>query len=361
MLWHGGFRSSAQYALAAMAGGGVLLFAGRWRATPLLAGLVLAAVANLASLAWHHDSGSLAPTLAAVAVSLVVAVADLPGLRLCERLPLVVALLAATIATSGLAGLALRVHPLAERIQGVWRAEGTLEYPPALGLLCVCGLAAALALHAGGSIDRASAVVLCALMGATAMATFDRVAAGETIAVLALFALRVPSVRRTIALVAAASIGCALLALIVSHPSRAALERHLRHGAISSRTTVWDAAWHAARARPLLGYGPGQFRAIYANSSTPPARQIGLAHNAVLEQAVEAGVVAAAATALALAAMLLAGARALVSREPARLSAAVAATAVALSGLYDITWSFAPLLVLGAVSAVACGGRLRPM
>jgi hypothetical protein len=37
-----------------------------------------------------------------------------------------------------------------------------------------------------------------------------------------------------------------------------------------------------------------------------------------------------------------------------RLSAGVAASAVALSGLYDFTWSFAPLLLLGAVSALAC-------
>jgi hypothetical protein len=32
----------------------------------------------------------------------------------------------------------------------------------------------------------------------------------------------------------------------------------------------------------------------------------------------------------------------------------VAATAVAASGLYDFTWSFAPLLVLGALTALAC-------
>jgi hypothetical protein len=66
---------------------------------------------------------------------------------------------------------------------------------------------------------------------------------------------------------------------------------------------------------------------------------------------------AAIATALALLAMLLAGLRGLASRDPLRLSAGVSASAVALSGLYDITWSFAPILLLGAVSAVALQGR----
>jgi hypothetical protein len=74
----------------------------------------------------------------------------------------------------------------------------------------------------------------------------------------------------------------------------------------------------------------------------------------VLEGAVESGALAAVGTAIALVAMLVAGVRALASRAPLRLSAGVGASAVALSGIYDITWSFAPLMLLGAVSAVAC-------
>jgi O-antigen ligase len=358
MLWHGGFRSPAQVALACVAALGLVLYGGRLRAAPLLAGLALAAAAGVASLAWHRDRSTIAPVLAAIAVPCLLAVAARAHARLAAELPLVVALLGATVATTGLAGLALRTEPLAEQIAGVWRAQGTLEYPPALGLVCVCALAATLALHAQGTLDRPSAVVVGALLAATATATFDRVAWIEIAAVLALFAGRVISVRRTVAIVVAVSVACALVALVISHPSRAALERHLRHGPVSSRSDVWRASWDAARDRPLLGYGPGRFSAIYDTTSHPGltrrAGRVNLAHNAVLEQAVESGIVAAIGTAVALAAMLLAGARALASREPLRLSAGVAASAVALSGLYDFTWSFAPLLLLGAVSALAC-------
>lgn len=361
MLWHGGFRSPAQVALACVALLGLVLYGGELRPTPLLAGLALAAAAGVASLAWHHDRSSIAPVLAAAAVPCLIAVAARAQARLAAELPLVVSLLGATVATAGLAGLALRTEPLAERIAGVWRAQGTLEYSPALGLVCVCALAATLALHAGGTLDRPSAVVVGALLTATATATFDRVAWIETAVVLALFAGRVVSVRRTVAMVVAVSVACALVALVVSHPSRVALERHLRHGPVSSRSDVWRASWDAARDRPLLGYGPGRFSAIYDTNShlgfTRTVGRVELAHNAVLEQAVESGVVAAIGTAVALAAMLLAGARALASREPLRLSAGVAASAVALSGLYDFTWSFAPLLLLGAVSALACRRR----
>jgi O-antigen ligase len=354
MLWHGGFRSPAQVALACIAVLGLALYGGELRPTPLLAGFALAAAADVASLAWHRDRSSIAPVLAAIAVLCLIAVAARAHARLAAELALVVALLGATVATAGLAGLALRTEPLAERIAGVWRAQGTLEYPPALGLVCVCALGATLALHAQGTLDRPSAVVVGALLAATAAATFDRVAWIETAAVLALFAGRVISVRRTVAMVVAVSVACSLVALVVSHPSRAALERHLRHGPVSSRSDVWRASWDAARDRPLLGYGPGRFSAIH--DAADAQSRVTLAHNAVLEQAVESGMFAGAGTAVALAAMLLSGARALASRQPLRLSAAIAASAVALSGLYDFTWSFAPLLLLGAISALACRG-----
>lgn len=173
---------------------------------------------------------------------------------------------------------------------------------------------------------------------------------------LALFAVRVPALRRAIWPVVAAAAVCALLALAVSHPSRSALERHLRHGALSTRTDVWHAAWNAALKRPLMGYGPGQFRAIYVAPEPGFAlvsNQVSLAHDAVLEQAVEAGLIAAAGTALALLAMLVAGVPALSSRDPGRIAFGVSAAAVALSGLYDFTWSFPPLVLLGALAALA--------
>jgi O-antigen ligase len=353
-LWHGGFTRGGQLAFAAIAVAGVAWFRPRPRpqavAVALVGGLAAAAQANLASLAWNRGDSSTAAALAAVALPLLVVLGAAARPALVRWLPLIVLALGLATATAGLAGLALRSPPLAERIAGVWRAGGTFEYPPALGLFCVCALAFALALHAAGRLDRLTALVSGATLTAAAVATFDRVTWLETAAVLALFAVRVPALRRAIWPVVAAAAACALLALAVSHPSRSALERHLRHGALSTRTDVWHAAWDAALKRPLLGYGPGRFRQIYA---APAADHVSLAHDAVLEQAVEAGLIAAAGTALALLAMLFAGVPALSARDPGRIAFGVSAAAVALSGLYDFTWSFPPLVLLGALAALA--------
>ena len=345
-LWHGGFTRGGRLAFAAIAIAGVAWFRPRPRAVDvaLVGGLTVAALANLASLAWHHGDSSAAVALAATALPLLVVLGAAARPALVRWLPMIVLALGLATATAGLAGLALRSLPLAERIAGVWRAGGTFEYPPALGLFCVCALAFALALHAAGRLDRLTAVVSGAVLTAAAVATFDRVSWLETAAVLALFAARVPALRRAIWPVVAAAAACALLALAVSHPSRAALERHLRHGAVSTRTDVWHAAWDAALKRPLLGYGPGV---------APAADHVSLAHDAVLEQAVEAGLIAAAGTALALLAMLVAGVPALSARDPGRIAFGVSATAVAVSGLYDFTWSFPPLVLLGALATMA--------
>src|SRR6478672_8118807 len=345
-LWHGGFTRGGQLAFAAIALAGAAWFRPRPQAVDvaLVGGLAAVALANLASLAWNRGDSSTAAALAATALPLLVALGAAARPALLRWLPLIVLALGLATATAGLAGLALRSPPLAERIAGVWRAGGTFEYPPALGLVCVCALAFALALHAAGRIDRLTAVVSGAVLTAAAAATFDRVTWLETAAVLALFAVRVPALRRAIWPVVAAAAACALLALAVSHPSRAALERHLRHGAVSTRTDVWHAAWDAALKRPLLGYGPGV---------APAADHVSLAHDAVLEQAVEAGLIAAAGTALALLAMLVAGVPALSARDPGRIAFGVSATAVAVSGLYDFTWSFPPLVLLGALATMA--------
>src|SRR6476661_1049209 len=345
-LWHGGFTRGGQLAIAAIAVAGVVWFRPGPQAVDvaLVGGLAAVALANLASLAWNHGDSSTAAALAAGAIPLLVALGAAARPALVRWLPLIVLALGLATATAGLAGLALRSPPLAERIAGVWRAGGTFEYPPALGLFCVCALAFALALHAAGRLDRLTAVVSGAVLTAAAVATFDRVTWLETAAVLALFAARVPALRRAIWPVVVAAAACALLALAVSHPSRAALERHLRHGAVSTRTDVWHAAWDAALKRPLLGYGPGV---------APAADHVSLAHDAVLEQAVEAGLIAVAGTALALLAMLVAGVPALSARDPGRIAFGVSATAVAVSGLYDFTWSFPPLVLLGALATMA--------
>ena len=357
-LWHGGFTRGGQLAFAAIAVAGAAWFRPRPQAVDvaLVGGLAAVALANLASLAWNRGDSSTAAALAATALPLLVALGAAARPALLRWLPLIVLALGLATATAGLAGLALRSPPLAERIAGVWRAGGTFEYPPALGLFCVCALAFALALHAGRAArppdhrrqrsgadgggrghvrprhlagDGGGAGVV---RGAGAGAEAGDLAGG----------------RRGGGLRAA---GAGRLA-----PGRSALERHLRHGALSTRTDVWHAAWDAALKRPLLGYGPGQFRQIYVAPEPGfalAAGQVSLAHDAVLEQAVEAGLIAAAGTALALLAMLVAGVPALSARDPGRIAFGVSATAVALSGVYDFTWSFPPLVLLGALAALA--------
>lgn len=57
---------------------------------------------------------------------------------------LVVAALAIACALLGVFGVAARLEPLAERVDGAWRAEGPLQYSPSLGLLELAALPLAL-------------------------------------------------------------------------------------------------------------------------------------------------------------------------------------------------------------------------
>src|SRR6478672_4576643 len=253
-LWHGGFTRGGQLAFAAIAVAGAAWFRPRPQAVDvaLVGGLTAAALANLASLAWHHGDSSTSAALAATALPLLVVLGAASRSALVRWLPMIVLALGLATASAGLAGLALRSPPLAERIAGVWRAGGTFEYPPALGLVCVCALAFALALHAGGQLDRLTTLVSGAVLTAAAVATFDRVTWLETAAVLALFAVRVPALRRALWPVVVAAAACALVALAVSHPSRSALERPLRQASrMAQATSAWRTTqcW-SRRSRP---------------------------------------------------------------------------------------------------------------
>jgi membrane protein implicated in regulation of membrane protease activity len=83
----------------------------------------------------------------------------------------------------------------------------------------------------------------------------------------------------------------------------------------------------------------------------------------VLEQAADAGLLAAAGAVLVLLAgfgRCLAG---IGDPDPTRLAFALAAGVVLLSSLYDFTWSFVPLAVLATVAMARLSGRrssLRP-
>ena len=78
--------------------------------------------------------------LAAVAVAAGVAA----RVESCERIALVLVLIAAAAALAGLLGVAFRAEPWALRLGGSWRPGGMFEYPPALALLQVSALPALL-------------------------------------------------------------------------------------------------------------------------------------------------------------------------------------------------------------------------
>lgn len=257
LVWHGGFREGAQLALAAVALCTLALWPAAWPEPLWIAGgLSLAALADAAAFALH--GGSLGTLAAGLAVPALLAVAAAEPAALDRWLLPALAVTAATVATAGLAGLVLRSPPLAERIAGLWRAGGTLEYPPALGLVCVCGLAAVLALHAAGVLDLGPALVAGGILVAGAAATFDRVTAIEVLGLLALCVVRLPDARTaSIALALGAAIAGAIA--LAAAGDGDAVSRHLRHGPISSREAVWGDAATAISERPFTGRGPGAF------------------------------------------------------------------------------------------------------
>jgi O-antigen ligase len=57
----------------------------------------------------------------------------------------------------------------------------------------------------------------------------------------------------------------------------------------SARTDYWKAAWQTAKAKPLLGSGPGTFAIEYKERKAPESEMARLVHNDYLEQASDSG------------------------------------------------------------------------
>jgi O-antigen ligase len=351
-LLRGGFFAAGQYAFAGGVCVGIVVLARdasrgeRPRlADPVLAGLLLMAAGNAVAAVAAGRTDTIAPALAVCAWPVLYVLASLP--RRSPAPAAIVAAVAAASACAGLAALALRAGPDAERIAGIWRVGGTYEYPPALALACVCGLACVLGLAALGAINRSTGLVLAALFCVTVALTYDRAGAVMAAVVLLLFG-RVIGGRRLILLGVAAVVLASLAALVLARPNLRQLERHIRHGTITSRSDSWSDAWRAIRRRPLLGYGPGGYARIYLRSSD--TTRTGLAHDTVLEQTVEAGIAAGLGAAIVTVAGLARALPRLRTRDPVTLAWACVAAAVILSGLYDFTWSFPPLAGVGLVA-----------
>lgn len=351
-LVRGGFFAAGQYAFAGVAAVGLVVLArnaGRGErpqlADPVLAGLLLVAAGNAVAAVAAGRTGVIAPTLAACAWPVVYVLASLP--RRSPTPAAIVVAVAAASACAGIAALALRTGPDAERIAGIWRVGGSYEYPPALALACVCGLACVLALAAMGAISRSTGLVVGGLFCVTVALTYDRAGAVMTVGVLLLFGRIFAGRRLLVVAVAAVAVAIAVV-LVLAPPNLHQIERHLGHGTITSRSDPWSDSWRAIRRRPVLGYGPGGYTRIYLGSTD--TTRTGLAHDTVLEQTVEAGIAAGLGAAVVIVAGLVRALPRLRSRDPMTLAWACVAAAVIVSGLYDFTWSFPPLAAIGLVA-----------
>ena len=245
LLWRGGFDDAA-HLLFAVLGAAAWLIAGRPFVRDWIAGgLIVAAAAVLVSLLAHLGDarGEAAAAVAALPLWYLAASAAGESVRRFAALGIVV--VSCTAAVAGLGALAVRGTPYADRIDGIWRAGGTLEYPPALAVVCVTALALVLVLISVGELTAGQAAVPALILVAGVAGSFDRLGALATVAVLAVFWWRVPALRRPVALLSAAAVGVAVVALLVARPPLDEFRAHTGHDPLAGRTEVWGDAWDA--------------------------------------------------------------------------------------------------------------------
>jgi O-antigen ligase len=412
VAWRGGYTDDGRGVIAALAGlAAVAAIAvapdAAARAARHPVALVLAALAAITALSIAWTGGDTAPALrdAAAVLALaavVVAAAALPApdgqaaVLLAAALACAVVGVVATIATS---------DPLALNICGSWRPAGPFEYPPALALVCVGAMPAALwvATDRRRAIGTAGALASW-LLATTVILTANRTAVGLAalaVTVCVAFAPRgrgVGQVALAMAIAAAlsgvlvhgdparAGDGARLLALVPAALVVAAAawrpatyhrawwtaivavagiagtiavlagDRGSPCGADPShgRVGLWRASLDTAVDRPLRGYGAGRFLA----ATTPrqlkerpvPTR---FAHDLGLQEWVEVGALGLLAVLAWYAAVAWTLASAMGNRAVWLLAPAVAA--FPLANLLDWPWA---LTGVGVLWAVALGGLL---
>jgi O-antigen ligase len=155
-------------------------------------------------------------------------------------------------------------------------------------------------------------------------------------------------------IVAAGVAACVIMLATVAAAPAGPVGRLILHDPLSGRWTLWREAFDAVRAQPWTGYGPGSFTRIYLVA--PAAGGIHVGHDMVVEQAVEAGAVAALGAIVLVAAGLVRAGRGLAAADPRQLAFACIALTILVSSTYDFTWSYPPLALL---AVVALAGALR--
>lgn len=350
-----------------------VLFAGAWllvrvreRRFPRLHGahLLLAglAVVVLASTAVHLDQPYAleyairwVPFLALAALLIDVVGREVPGTWL----------LASMVAGAVAAGIGALFSVL---VLGEPRATGPLEDPNDLAYVLVVALPLVLALAPSGSPRRRlglGAVLLAAaaVLAVGAAVTLSRGGAFALAAAVAVLAARrVLAPRVLVAAAALAVVGAGLLVLVAPEQVDRALDEKASIAGtnIDTRELRWQAAARMLAGNPLLGVGPGGFRAEYAAAShvAELAEQTPVAHSMYLEVAAELGLPGLLLFLGVLAAGLVAAERALRTGADRRTAVTVQAGIVAAL-VASVFLSEQYYLSLWCLVALACGLELR--
>jgi putative inorganic carbon (HCO3(-)) transporter len=289
------------------------------------------------------------PFVALAVVLIDVAATDVP-----IRALLVAAVAGATVAGAG------ALYSLV--VAGAPRATGPLADPNDLAFVLVSAVPLLTAVRPPELTPRHTLVVTiaAAVLVAGAAATFSRGGALALAAAVGWLVLRRALSPRVLAAAAAALVvSAAVIALLAGpHLTRSLQEKSFIAGSnVDTRELRWQAAARMLAENPLLGVGPGGFRAEYAAAShnAEIAEQTPVAHNMFLEVAAELGLPAFGLFLALLATAMVASERVLRSTRDRGPMVAVQASliAVAVGAIFLSEQYYLPLWLLIAIAVAA--------
>jgi putative inorganic carbon (HCO3(-)) transporter len=290
-------------------------------------------------------------------VALVVVLIDVAATEVPIRALLVAAVAGATVAGAG------ALYSLV--VAGASRATGPLADPNDLAFVLVSALPLLAAARPPGPAPRHAIVVTIAatVLVAGAAATFSRGGALALAAAVAWLVLRRALSPRVLAAAAVALVVAAGAVALLAGPHlvRSLQEKSFIAGSnVDTRELRWQAAARMLAESPVLGVGPGGFRAGYAAASRNAeiAEQTPVAHNMFLEVAAELGLPAFGLFLALIAVAVVASERVLRSTGDRGPMAAVQASLVAV-GVGAIFLSEQYYLPLWLLVAVAVAAALR--
>ncbi|KAA0919370.1 O-antigen ligase [Dietzia sp. ANT_WB102] len=201
--------------------------------------------------------------------------------------------LAASVVGAAVAGSGALISVI---VSGERRATGPLEDPNDLAYVLVAALPLVVALDKGGRWWGVARVALVAVLALGAAATFSRGGAiAAVVAMLWLLARGAVSVRTMVFAGAVVLVTAVTVAALAASTFVAALgeKQYIAGSNVDSRLIRWQAAARMLAEHPVLGVGPGGFRAEYVNASglAEIAEQTPVTHNMYLEVGAELGAV----------------------------------------------------------------------